>query len=41
MTIGDSALVIGPGDAPLQIPNDKVIPPNAVITSQAQLNALP
>ena len=41
VTIGDSALVIGPGDAPLQIPNGKVIPPNAVITTQAQVNALP
>jgi carbon dioxide concentrating mechanism protein CcmM len=41
VTIGDGALVIGPADAPLQILNGKVIPPNALIPTQAQLNALP
>lgn len=41
VTIGDGALVIGPADAPLSIPDGKVIPAGAIITSQAQVDALP
>ena len=40
VTIGDSAIIAGPADAPIQLPDGTVVPPNAVITSQAQADAL-
>ena len=40
VTIGDSALVIGPADAPLTIPSATNIPANAIITSQEDIDAL-
>ena len=40
VTIGDSALVIGPADAPLQIPSGTTIPADAIVTSQADIDAL-
>ena len=40
VTIGDSALVVGPADAPLQIPSGTIIPAGAKITSQADVDAL-
>jgi carbonic anhydrase/acetyltransferase-like protein (isoleucine patch superfamily) len=41
VTIGDSALVVGPADDPLELRDGLVVPPGAVITSQAQVDALP
>ena len=40
VTIGDSALVIGPADAPLTIPSGTTIPADAIITSQQDVDAL-
>ena len=40
VTVGDDALVIGPADAPLTIGNGMTIPPGAIITTQAQADAL-
>lgn len=40
VTIGDSALVIGPADEPLNIPSGTQIPANAKITTQAQVDVL-
>ncbi len=41
VTIGDSAIVAGPADAPIQLVDGARVPPNAVITTQAQADALP
>ncbi len=41
VTIGDSALIVGPADDPIDIPNGKTVPAGSVITTQAQLDALP
>ena len=40
VTIGDSAIIAGPADAPIQLADGTVVPPDAVITSQAQADAL-
>ncbi len=40
VTIGDSALIVGPADEPLNIPSGTQIPANAKITTQAQVDAL-
>lgn len=40
VTIGEGALVIGPGDKPLRIPSGTTVPANAKITTQAQVDAL-
>lgn len=40
VTIGDSALIVGPADAPLNIPAGTSVPADAVITTQAQVDAL-
>lgn len=40
VTIGDSALIVGPADAPLVIPSGTDVPPDAVITTQAEVDAL-
>ncbi len=40
VTIGEGALVIGPADAPLTIPSNTRIPADAIITSQADVDAL-
>lgn len=41
VTVGDSAVVVGPGDDPIELRDGLTVPPNAVITSQAQADALP
>ena len=40
VTIGDSALVVGPADAPLTIPSGTTIPANAIITSHEDVDKL-
>ena len=40
VTIGDSAIVAGPAEAPIRLADGTRVPPNAVITSQAQADAL-
>ena len=40
MTIGDGALVIGPASAPLNIRDGVTVPAGAIITTQAQADAL-
>jgi serine acetyltransferase len=40
VTIGENALVVGPADAPLRIPSNTSIPANAIITTQADVDAL-
>jgi carbonic anhydrase/acetyltransferase-like protein (isoleucine patch superfamily) len=40
VTVGDSAIVAGPADDPLEIRAGATVPPNAVITTQAQADAL-
>jgi carbon dioxide concentrating mechanism protein CcmM len=40
VTIGDGALVIGPADAPLRLRSGATVPAGAIITSQAQADAL-
>jgi len=40
VTIGDSALIVGPADDPIEIRSGAVVPPNAIITTQAQADAL-
>ena len=41
VTIGDSAIVAGPADDPIELADDTQVPPNAVITTQADADALP
>jgi len=41
VTIGDSAIVAGPQDDPIELRSGAIVPPNAVITTQAQADALP
>ena len=41
VTIGDSAIVAGPADAPIRLADGTHVPRGAVITSQAQADALP
>ena len=41
VTIGDSAVIVGAADDPIEIPDGTTVPDDAVITSQAQLDALP
>jgi len=41
VTIGDSAIVAGPADDPIELADGARVPPNAVITTQAQADALP
>jgi carbon dioxide concentrating mechanism protein CcmM len=40
VTIGDSAIVAGPADDPIELADATQVPPNAVITTQAQADAL-
>ncbi len=40
VTIGEGALVVGPGDDPLDIPKVTVVPAGARIMAQAQIDAL-
>ena len=41
VTIGDSAIVAGPADDPIDLPDGTTVPAGAVITTQAQADALP
>jgi carbonic anhydrase/acetyltransferase-like protein (isoleucine patch superfamily) len=40
VTIGERAVIAGPADDPLEIPDGTTIPPGAVITAQADVDAL-
>ena len=40
VTIGEDALVVGPADDPLEIPDGTVVPEDARVTSQADVDAL-
>jgi len=40
VTIGDSAIIAGPADDPIQLPDGTSVPAHAVITTQAQADAL-
>ena len=40
VTIGDSAVIAGPADDPIEIRDGATVPPNAIITTQAQTDAL-
>ena len=40
VTIGDSAVIAGPADDPIEIRDVATVPPNAIITTQAQTDAL-
>ncbi len=40
VTIGDSAIVAGPADDPIELADDTQVPPNAVITTQADADTL-
>ncbi len=40
VTIGEGALVAGPADDPLEVPDGTVIPPRARVTTQAEVDAL-
>ena len=40
VTIGDSAIVAGPADDPIELRDGVTVPPKAVITTQAQADAL-
>ena len=41
VTVGDSAVIAGPADDPIEVPDGPRIPPGTVITTQAQLDAVP
>ena len=41
VTIGDSAVIAGPADDPIEIRDGAAIPDGAIITTQAQVDALP
>lgn len=40
VTIGENALIVGPADAPLQLRDGLTVPANAILTTQAQVDAL-
>ncbi len=40
VTIGDQAIVAGPAEDPIELPDGATVPPHAVITTQAQADAL-
>lgn len=40
-SVGDSAIVVGAADDPIEIADGTVVPEDAVITTQAQADALP
>ena len=40
VTIGEGALIIGPADAPLNLRDGLTVPANAILTTQAQVDAL-
>jgi len=40
VTVGDSAIVAGPADDPIELADGTTVPPNTVITTQAQADAL-
>jgi hypothetical protein len=40
VTVGEGAVVAGPADDPLDLPDGLSVPANAVITTQSQVDAL-
>ena len=40
VTIGESALIVGPAEAPLNLHDGLTVPANAILTTQAQVDAL-
>ena len=40
VTIGEGALIIGPAEAPLNLRDGLTVPANAILTTQAQVDAL-
>ena len=40
VTIGESALIVGPAEAPLRLRDGLTVPANAILTTQAQVDAL-
>lgn len=41
VTVGDSAVIVGPADDPIELRDGLTVPPGTVITTQAEADALP